>query len=188
MPPRMKSKAAPHPVPQSREETAGEIRRLGELSREYERLQSLMNDQIAKVTEIYAPQMARVADAMKATQQAVQTWCEAHRTDLCGENDRLGKTAKLITGEVGWRMRPPSVRVVSAEDVIERLRSAGLGRFVRVKEEVNKDAVLAEPDSVREIAGLTVTRGLEDFFVVPFEVRTDAQALASAGTVEGGAR
>ena len=79
------------------------------------------------------------------------------------------KTANLITGEVQWRQRPPSVRVTGAESVIETLRRLGLSQFVRTKEEVNKEAILNEPEGVKGVAGITVVKGVEDFVITPFE-------------------
>ncbi|ENU1338198.1 host-nuclease inhibitor Gam family protein [Escherichia coli] len=55
------------------------------------------------------------------------------------------------------------------EGVIEMLRRMGLERFIRTKEEVNKEAVLAEPDAVKGIAGIKVNKGAESFYVEPFE-------------------
>ncbi|EEC7218715.1 TPA: host-nuclease inhibitor Gam family protein, partial [Escherichia coli] len=55
------------------------------------------------------------------------------------------------------------------EGVIEMLRRMGLERFIRTKEEVNKQAVLADPDAVKGIAGIKVNKGTENFEVEPFE-------------------
>ena len=35
---------------------------------------------------------------------------------------KLGKTANLVTGEVAWRIRPPSVRITGADNVVETLQ------------------------------------------------------------------
>lgn len=97
----------------------------------------------------------------------MQGYCEAHRDELT-DGGRV-KTASLITGEVQWRQRPPSVSVRGAESVIETLKRLGLSRFVRTKEEVNKEAILNEPDNVRGVAGLNIVTGVEDFVITPFE-------------------
>ena len=55
--------------------------------------------------------------------------------------------------------------------VIEHLKSLGLQRFVRTKEEPNKEAMLAEPDAVRGVAGITLNTGVEDFTITPFQVQ-----------------
>lgn len=56
-----------------------------------------------------------------------------------------------------------------ADSVIEMLKRLGLTEFVRTKEEVNKEAILNQPDKVRGVAGLNVITGVEDFVITPFE-------------------
>ena len=97
----------------------------------------------------------------------MQGFCEANRSELT--NGGKVKTANLITGEVQWRQRPPSVSVRGAESVIETLVRLGLNVFVRTKEEINKEAILNEPDAVKGVAGITVVTGVEDFVITPFE-------------------
>jgi len=49
-------------------------------------------------------------------------------------------------------------------------------RFIREKEEVNKEAILNEQDAVKHVPGISISQG-EDFMVVPFEVElTEAPA------------
>ena len=99
----------------------------------------------------------------------MQTWCEAHRAELTASG---GKTVNLITGEVSWRQRPPSIAVRGAEAVLESLRTLGLHRFIRTKDEVNKEAMLNEPELAATVAGVSVIKGKEDFAITPFEVET----------------
>ena len=176
---RLKTNAIATPVPQSKNEVADQIRALGDTRRQFERIRAEMNDRIAAITNEFQAQLTPLADQMSAIQTGVQTWCEAHRVDLCGEHDKLGKTANLVTGEVGWRQRPPSVRVTGADTVIETLTRMGLEPFVRTKLEVNKEAILADPDRVRGIAGLAIVSGVEDFFVIPFEATAEPGALST---------
>lgn len=160
-------------VPQSKNDCAESIRLLGDLQREFDRQRGEMNDHIAAVTQAHQPALADLSERMLALHGGIQAWCEAHRVDLCGEADKLGKTANLVTGEVSWRVRPPSVSIRGADTVLETLLRMGLGRFVRVKNEPNKEAMLNEPDAVRGIAGITIVSGVEDFIVVPFEAQAE---------------
>lgn len=57
--------------------------------------------------------------------------------------------------------------------MLETLLRMGLGRFVRVKNEPNKEAMLNEPEAVRGIAGINIVTGVEDFIVVPFEAQAE---------------
>lgn len=163
---RLKTRAQVY-VPQSRDEAAGDIRKIGDLEREKLRTMTEMNDSIAAITQNYQPRLDALNEQLKTLQDGVQGYCEAHRLELT-DGGKV-KTANLITGDVQWRQRPPSVSVRGQEAVIDLLKRLGLMKFVRTKEEVNKDAVLNEPDEVRGVAGLAVVTGVEDFIITPFE-------------------
>lgn len=163
---RIKTKAQIY-VPQSKDAAAADIRAIGDLQRGITRMSAEMNDAIADVTATYQPTLQALNERLKVMQEGVQGYCEAHRNELT--NDGKTKTANLITGEVQWRQRPPSVRVTGAESVIETLQRLGLSAFVREKLEVNKEAILNEPDAVKGVAGIVVVTGVEDFVITPFE-------------------
>ena len=55
---------------------------------------------------------------------------------------------------------------------MESLRTLGLHRFIRTKDEVNKEAMLNEPELAATVAGVSVIKGKEDFAITPFEVET----------------
>jgi len=157
--------AAQITVPQNLDDAAAYIRQIGDLQRHAQRAQTEMNDAIAGITANYQPTLAAINEQITPLQEGVQSYCEAHRDELCGK----GKTANLITGEVQWRQRPPSVRISKSDQVLETLARLGLSRFIRRVEEVNKAAILDEPDAVKGVAGITVVTGVEDFVITPFE-------------------
>ena len=160
-------------VPQSKDDCAAAVRLLGDLLREFERNRTQMNDAIAAITQQHQPQLADLQARIEAQRTGIQAWCEAHRVELCGPDDKLGKTANLVTGEVSWRARPPSVAIRGVEAVLETLKRMNLQRFVRTEEGPNKQAMLNEPDAVRGIAGITIVSGQEDFIVTPFEAAAE---------------
>ena len=154
-------------VSQTREQAAAEIKHLGDVQRMMGRELADMNDQIAIITKQYQPTLEAMTAEIEAVQSSIQAWCEANRDELT--NHGKVKTANLVTGEVQWRQRPPSVRVRAQEMVIETLFKLGLDRFLRVKTEINKEAVLADPEGVSGIAGISIATGVEDFVITPFE-------------------
>lgn len=164
---KIKAPAAKVSIPQSKTDCAQFIKNLGDVQREFERKRAQMNDAIAEITKQYQPDLELLTARAEALTTGIQTWCEANRAVLC---EAGGKTAHLVTGEVSWRQRPPSVSIRGAEAVIETLKRMGLDRFVRTKEEPNKDAMLNEPDAVRGIAGINIVTGVEDFGIAPFQV------------------
>lgn len=168
-PKRIKSTAAVY-VPQSKDDVIGDIKKIGDLQRELEREQTVMNDAIGDITEKHAPGIEALKKDIETLHKGVQGWCEAHRDELT-QNGKT-KTASLITGKIEWRNRPPSVAVRGADSVLETLRRLKLDRFIRTKEEINKDAILNEPSAVEGVAGITVRSGIEDFAITPFEQNT----------------
>ncbi|WP_345859286.1 host-nuclease inhibitor Gam family protein [Shewanella algae] len=165
-PKRIKAAAALY-VPQSKQDVTCDIRKIGDMQREALRLQTQMNDRIAAITEEYSPQLETLKKDLDVLSAGVQSWCEANRDELT--KGGKSKTANLTTGEVSWRVRPPSVSIRGVENVLENLKNLKLERFIRVKEEINKDAILADPKVAGGIAGITIKSGVEDFAIVPFE-------------------
>lgn len=168
---RIKAKATAY-APQTREDCIADVKKLGDVQRDLMRRQADMNDEIAEITKRHSARIEMLNDQVNTLQKGVQIWCEANRAALT-DGGKV-KTANLITGEVQWRQRPPSVKVRNEEGVIETLERLDLSRFVRVRKEVNKEAILQEPDAARGVAGLTIITGVEDFAITPFEQEVEA--------------
>lgn len=168
---KLKTKAQAY-APQTQTDCAADIKKLGDLQRQFTRLQADMNDEIAAITKRYQPRLEDLMGRIETLQKGVQTYCEAHRAELT--NDNKVKFANFVTGEVNWRQRPPSIGIRGAEAVLETLARMGLTRFIRTKQEPNKEAMLNEPDAVRGIAGISVVTGVEDFVITPFEASAEA--------------
>lgn len=167
---RLKTKAAD--APQTMAQVQSDIRTIGDMQREHGRVSAYLNDQVAQLTEAAAPTLKDLQERITALQKGVQIYCEANREELCGK----GKTANLVTGEVQWRQRPPSVKVTGVDAVIAWLKNMGMNAFIRSKEEINKEAMLNEPEKAKGVPGVSIVTGVEDFVIVPFEVDTEVAA------------
>lgn len=169
---RLKKSAVAVPVPGNRLDVTLAIAEIGRESRELARIEADMNDRLAAIKEEFEaaaePHRRRIA----ALTEGVQVWCEAHRGELL-KND--AKTAVFPSGEVQWRVRPPKVVVRGVDYVLDQLRRLDLYRFIRVKEEVNKEAILAEPAAVAGVKGLAIEQG-EDFVIKPYEAELSGEA------------
>ncbi len=168
---KLKTKAQVY-ASQTRADVQTDIKIMGDLLREHARLSADLNDAIAELTQAAGPRLETLHELSTSLQQGVQTWCEAHREELCGK----GKSANLITGEVQWRQRPPSVRVTGQDAVLAWLKVQGLTKFIRTQEVINKEAMLNEADQARGIPGINIVTGVEDFIITPFEVDTQEAA------------
>lgn len=154
-------------VCQNKEQTAECIKQIGDCQRMLTRIETELNDIIATETDKRKSTIDQLKQQIETLSTGVQIWCEANREVLCVNG---GKTANLITGEVNWRQRPPKVSVRGKDKVIETLRALKLHKFIRTKEDINKDAILAEPKAVATISGINVVTGIEDFVISPFEI------------------
>ena len=95
-------------------------------------------------------------------------WAEANRKRLT-KNGRT-KTAKMASGEVKWRSLPAKVSLRGVDAVLAHLKANGLTRFVRRKESVDKEAMLRDPDAVKDVPGVKIGSGGETIDIVPFEL------------------
>lgn len=141
------------------------IAEIGNAQRERQKLTTAMNAELAAVKDRFETAALPYAAVISKLGEAVRIWCEANRVTLT--KDGRTKTAKFGAGEVSWRVRPPRVTVRGEGIVLETLKKLGLAKFIRTKEEINKEAILAEPDGIDGIKGLSISQG-EDFVIKPF--------------------
>ncbi|MBF0424801.1 MAG: host-nuclease inhibitor Gam family protein [Magnetococcales bacterium] len=163
---KVKGEAEKVPVPQTREAVVEAISLIGHLQRERTVIEAEMNERLAAIKEEYEKKAGPMAEEIRELHRGVQVWCEANRAALT-EGGRI-KTCALASGEISWRLRPPRVAVKAVDFVIDLLESKGLARLVRLKKEINKEAILADPDAIAGVKGLSITQG-EDFVIKPFE-------------------
>ncbi|EAA6914956.1 TPA: host-nuclease inhibitor protein Gam [Salmonella enterica subsp. diarizonae] len=162
---RLKAAAASY-TPQSKEQVSVDIKKIGDIQRELTRIEADANDQIAVIMNQNTPKIEALRAELDVLQKGVQTWCEANRSSITKGSS---KTANLITGEVAWRTKPDSVSIKGVELVLEALKKLKLDRFIRRKEEINKDAILADKKAVENIKGISIVSGKEVFSITPFE-------------------
>jgi len=172
-PKRIKAKSLAN-APQTRDDVIADIAQIGICQRERQKIEARMNDELAKVREEFETEALAHAEEIKRLAAGVQIWCEANRVELTS-NGKI-KTVNFATGDVKWRLRPPSVAIRTAEAVIEALKNLKLDRFIRTKEEVNKEAILAEPSAVSGVRGIKINTDLEDFVIEPFETKLEQVA------------
>ncbi len=171
---KIKAVAAAHRVPQSREEVVNMIAEIGSHQRDRQRLKADMDDQITAIREKYDKIITPHNEAIQQLTDGVHTWSEANKDALT--NGGKIKTANLMTGEIRWRMRPMSCKAVRVKEAIEEIKQKGLAAlFLRTKEEINKEAILANPEAVQGCRWISLEQG-EDFVIVPFE--TDLEEVA----------
>lgn len=177
---KVKAVALAVPAPKTKAEAEALLAAIGRNQRQVAILEAQMNDELAEVKARYEQAAQQFSEHIEADFKALQTWAEGCRDELL---DGKSKTAKLATGELSWRLPPPSVRITNQEKVVENLLVMGFDRYLRTKQEVDKQAVLAAPDGVKGIRGISIVQK-EEFVAKPFESQIERAEPVKATVTE----
>lgn len=164
-----KAKALPR-VPQSREDAVLTIGRIGTLQREIAAHKATAAEKVRIAGEEFDRNVTELAEELAQHEDGIRVYCEANRMKLT--NDGKVKYHDFGTGRVNWKLRPPSVKLKGIETIIEQIRKLGFLTFLNEKTEINKNAMLADPEKARLIAGVSISSEGEDFVVEPAELET----------------
>ncbi len=160
--------------PHDRDEADELIFTLGGLQRDRVDLETAMNEALAEAKLEYEYLAKPLNEKIAALMAALQTFCEAHRVELLKGDS---KTVKFGNGTVSWRARPASVTLRNVKKIIAWLQGNWFGTFfLRIKTEINKDAMLAHPEPAKLIPGVQIGSAGEDFVVKPFESKLEEVA------------
>lgn len=92
---------------------------------------------------------------------ALAAYAHEHRAELT--NNGKSKTVAVGGGSIKWRKQPAKVEISGdMAAVLAALKRRRLGRFIRVKEELDKAALLKDPAAIKTpIQGLQIVQGGE---------------------------
>ncbi|MBI5222589.1 MAG: host-nuclease inhibitor Gam family protein [Candidatus Magasanikbacteria bacterium] len=166
-------------VPKNLDEAARFLAQIGKEQRATDEIKLGLN---AAVDKLKADAMAADEPHQEKVLQLVEglfVFAEAHRDELTDGGKR--KTVEVPTGTFGWRMTPPSVKLRDVESILESLKSLKLKRFIRTKEEIDKEAMLKEPETAKTVKGVSISQH-EEFVAKPAELEAkltfEAERLA----------
>lgn len=165
-------------VPKDSDEAAAFVAAIGAERREVARLEAELNDQLSALREAADGRAAKHKERIEELFKGVQIWAEANRHILCADGS---KTKWLPTGMIAWRMTPPKVMLRDVTKVLKTLQDLGYDEFVRIKAEVDKEAILSKPGIADKVPGISITQR-EEFIVEPAEdeiERPSTKALAT---------
>ena len=138
-------------------------------------LKAELDVELAKVRDLYAARVSAAEDALKPLAASIEEWAILH-PELFLEK----KSLDLIGGRIGFRMSPPSVKMlrgVQEETAVDRvMASQWAANWTRDKIELARDTILADYASgnVTEAdlknVGLRVSQ-TENFFIEPAQVK-----------------
>ncbi len=171
--PRVKKQAVD--AANSQQEAERLIDNIGRNQQEIKRIEADMNDTIASIKAEFERKAQPLNQQINDSFEAVQQWAEANRDRLCNKGI---KSAKLATGSISWRMTTPKVSIRGVDAVLDKLKALKAHSFIRLKQEINKDAILANQEQVEalNIPGITISQR-EEFAITPFETELEKAAI-----------
>lgn len=101
-----------------------------------------MEEQFTKIREANQQEVNSLNQQITGTFDIVSRYCTENKDKLFGKN----KSFESAFGTVGFRTDPPSLKTLTKvkwDDVLANLKRMKLSKFVRTKEEVKKDELLA---------------------------------------------
>ncbi len=160
----MPSKTRPKPAFASLAEAAEAQKRIGTLLRQIHACE----DQFEKEREVIDKKEDDAirplqAEALELGKQ-VYAFAVQHKTELTDGGTHKTVKLPMRAGSFAWYTTPPAITIENAQEVLQRIKELGLLRFVRTKEEVNREALLQEHTIASTIAGVTVSR--QDKFAI----------------------
>ena len=142
---------------------------------ERERLRVAMEEDLATVRRRYEDALAAASGTLDGLFEDIQSWAILNQREFATR-----KSIELVHGTIGFRTNPPAVKQISgvkAEHTVDLLRRNDQLCYLRVKSELDKEAILLDHASgklgVQELAeiGLKIVQA-ETFFA---DVRKDPE-------------
>jgi len=185
-----RSKIKPVEGPQTRAEMEALVREIAATTAERNRLVACLDGEIAIVKENYEAEIGDLGTVIEDKTREALAWAEANPGEF---GDK--KSIEFLSGTVGWRVGNPTLKTLAGwtwDRVREKLCSTPALRntYIRVKEEVNKEALLADRDIATEsfrALGVRVERS-ESFFVDPKVESPETRQVVSTTATNGGPR
>ena len=139
---------------------------LAKLERRQADKEAKLQEKIADLTAKHQTAIAAFQQEQEALRTAVADYAEANRAALT--DNGKSKTVKLAGGCIKWRKQPDKVKVSGeVPDILAALKRRRLSRFIRVKEELDKAAILKEASAIKTpIDGLNIVAGEEKIAMV----------------------
>lgn len=133
-------------IPASINEANISLFRLGVLDRSTANIENVLAAEVAQLRRAADARIAPLSSERSDLAAGLQLFAESNRATLL-EGDK--KSVQLTAGIFGWRFTPPKVEFLrgSAKKALALLKELKLKKYIRIKETVNKEALLEDrPD------------------------------------------
>ncbi|MBM9576258.1 host-nuclease inhibitor Gam family protein [Leptospira sp. 201903070] len=175
----------------NRDDLTQAVQQLGEFKRQRDRITSKTDDQISKLQNDLQEEISPLDLKIQHIASGIKHFVDHHKEELFPDPEY--KTCKLTTGSLKLRRIPASVKTRATQKFFERILSEnGLlekfnnlvsrlsGVFLRVKLELNKEQILAEPLKAMQKIGVELNEESERLYISPSETDVEIEAIGDA--------
>jgi phage host-nuclease inhibitor protein Gam len=149
-----RAQANPEPRFRTLDECDAALVKIASLTRDINTCEAATNEQITALRTKLEVKVDPLCDQKKDLEQQLELFCTFHRDTVFASGL---KTLKLTHGELNFRQHPPSVEIrkggkFKIADVVanikERFAKALRERFVRIKEDLDREAILGHASAL----------------------------------------
>ncbi len=163
------------PPPSSLDDADKLLGEIGEAARQIQRNLADQDDEVSAITAHYETLNGPLEETIKIKFAALMRYATANRARILPDDK---KSLALSQGTIGFRSTPSKVEIEGDEElVIKMLLRRRLKDLCRVKWELDKNAIKANPERVANVPGIAIVPG-ENFFAEPLEVDTETVKLS----------
>jgi len=171
-------------VPQNIEEAGGFLRKMRELEKEMQVVQIEVDEKVAEIREKAKVKIKARQDIIQQYFEGIFIFAQARKEELTEQGKR--KTVTIPPDCFGWRYTPEKVVLEDEEAIMAELKKLGQAKFIRVKEEINKEAMHDDKELALTVKGVSFEQH-EEFVVklaeVELEIARDIQKLLKKKTI-----
>ncbi len=156
----------PTSIPQNIYEASTFLTYIEREQRKIDKIQDDLDQQICLLENRKIKEIEMHQEKIQKLVENLFIFAEKNRQELTQNGQQ--ETVKLPNGWFGWGLVPPIVLINNTKDVINKLKYAGLKRFIKIKEEINEKAILKETSLAKTIKGIRIKQ-YKKFIVKPLK-------------------
>lgn len=171
------------PELKTRDDAESTMTELAQVLNNQRKITALRDAMVLDINSRFEGALTECDQAIQLKTQQLRAWADTNPDQF----PKGRKSLDLVSGTLGFRTGTPKLALLSRswtwDKVLEKLRTLA-SRFIRTKEEVDKEAILAEyaqapsPDLL-SLYGVKVTQD-ETFYIEPKLTDTDARQTQEA--------
>lgn len=156
-------------VPSTLEDAAQALRELEQAYRQAEDIEDRLNKEVERLHQQAQRKVTPLNEQMQSLLQGLRIFAEKNRKEHA-----RGKTIRLSTGELFWRLSAAGLSVENEKQLIEAIQEKKLERFLRIKPpELDLNALKKEQSVALTLPGVTAQIPHERFYAKPRGVNVE---------------